>query len=330
MSDDLSSIDAFVLRINPSHEDRVPEALETDDIIIGWAKAEGLLDESLDWYEFREIIHDQYHSEDESYRSSGAGAGNMRRFIREMSPGDLVVVPHRSEFYVARIQGEARRESSRVEDDAAYRRRVEWLNEGEPLPRRFARSALQSRMKVRQTCARATDLIEDIYEALEAAGADEAPTFENDLRTRLVEEALEEIRSGRISDRGFEELVAGILRSFGAQDVNIVPRQNDAGGDVVGTFTLAETFRLRIAAQAKHYKPDPPVPASKLDELVEGMEAEDADLGWFVTSGTFGTDAEEYRDQLEENGLRIELIDGEQLGALVVEGGLRETVLDAQ
>lgn len=33
---------AFVLRITPSEIDRVPEALESNQIIIGWANTEGL------------------------------------------------------------------------------------------------------------------------------------------------------------------------------------------------------------------------------------------------------------------------------------------------
>ncbi len=39
--------DAFVLRISPSGVDRVPEALETNELIIGWSEAAGLLDPSL-------------------------------------------------------------------------------------------------------------------------------------------------------------------------------------------------------------------------------------------------------------------------------------------
>lgn len=47
----------FVLRILPSGVDRVPEALDNDQIIIGWAKAKGLLDTSLSWEQFRQVIH---------------------------------------------------------------------------------------------------------------------------------------------------------------------------------------------------------------------------------------------------------------------------------
>lgn len=319
-----SDRDAFVLRINPSGRDRVPEALDDGDIIIGWSGAEGLIDES-EWKSFRQLIHDTHYANEDSYRKAGAAAGNMWRFIHEMDEGDLVVVPHGSEFYVAEVTGPARYEPEKLSDDTAHRRSVEWLNGGEPIPRREARAALQSRMKARQTCVNATDLLDDIEDVLLIAKRPEAASLEHDLRQQLVEVTVNELRSGRINPRAFERLVAGILRSLGGEDAEVVARRVDKGADVVATYTVAETFDLRLAAQAKHWKPDPPVGPGPVEQLVDGMDAEDADLGWVVTTGSFNEEAEARRDELEEErGYRIELIDGEQLAALVVEGGLRE------
>lgn len=157
---------AFVLRIAPSGVDKVPEALRDDQVIIGWACAQGLLAPQLDWGQFREIVHRTYHSTDSTYRGSGAAAGNMWRFIREMKPGDLVVVPHGNSFYVAKITGPATHDAAKVDDDSSYRRRVEWLNAKKPIARQIARSALISRMKTQGTSANATDLLEEIKECL--------------------------------------------------------------------------------------------------------------------------------------------------------------------
>jgi hypothetical protein len=44
---------AFILRIAPSEVDHVPEALQQNQLIIGWANATGLLDPELDWERFR-------------------------------------------------------------------------------------------------------------------------------------------------------------------------------------------------------------------------------------------------------------------------------------
>lgn len=72
---------AFILRIAPGGEDKVPEALATDQIIIGWAEAGGLLDASLTWEQFREIVRAAYYSEEPTLRKAGAAAGHMWRFI---------------------------------------------------------------------------------------------------------------------------------------------------------------------------------------------------------------------------------------------------------
>src|SRR3712207_2933299 len=93
---------AFILRIAPSYVDRVPEALAANEIIIGWCDLPQLLDVGLSWTEFRQMVRDRYYPDSQDFRSAGAAAGNVWRFIREMNEGDLVVVPYGSKFYVAR------------------------------------------------------------------------------------------------------------------------------------------------------------------------------------------------------------------------------------
>ncbi len=100
--------------------------------------------------------------------------GTCGRFIREMNPGDLVVIPHQSElhgaeFYVAEIEGPAVHIADKVIDDTAYRRRVKWLNNKRPIPCDIVKSALSSRMKNRGTCTDATDLLTEINDALQIA-----------------------------------------------------------------------------------------------------------------------------------------------------------------
>jgi predicted Mrr-cat superfamily restriction endonuclease len=322
-----AGVNAFVLRIAPGEVDRVAEALRDGDLMIGWSMATGLLDPQLSNWDFRESVHQAYYAHASSYRTSGSAAGSLRRFIRDMKPGDLVVTPHWNKFYIGRVEGPARYEADKVDDDTAYRRRVSWLNEGKPFPRVVARAALQSRMKIWHTCGEASDLLDEINEVLKLDGSKNSPRFEDDLRAILVERTLNEMRNGRMESFGFEHLVAKVLRSLGGTDVVVRSRRLDKGADILARFTTASTFEELLAVQAKHFQPEPPVPASTVDQLVEGMEAEEATLGWVVTSGTFSKAAEERRQQLaEEKGLRIELVDGEQLAAMVVEGGLRNVM----
>lgn len=321
-------VNAFVLRIAPGNVDKMQEALANDDLIIGWAEADGLLDISLDWWKFRAILHKSYYSHKTSYRASGNAAGSMWRFIREMKPGDFVIAPHGSSFYIGKVVGDARYEASKVTEDSAYRRKVEWLNGKKPIARKLARAALISRMKVYQTCADALDLVADILDALSHAGSKSPSVFSNDLRTRLVSETLKEIRTGRMDSFAFENLIVSVLQSMGGTDVKRIPRKNDKGADVVATFSVAQTFDFKLAVQAKHFQPKPPVSPDVIDQLVTGMEAEGADIGWVVTSGTFSPEATQRCDDVMElKGYRIELVDGEQLAELVVDRGLRSVDL---
>lgn len=321
-------VNAFVLRIAPGNVDKMQEALANDDLIIGWAEADGLLDTSLDWWKFRAILHKSYYSHKTSYRASGNAAGSMWRFIREMKPGDFVIAPHGSSFYIGKVAGEARYEASKVTEDSAYRRKVEWLNGKKPIARKLARAALISRMKVYQTCADALDLVPDIQDALSHAGNKSRPAFSTDLRARLVSETLKEIGAGRMDSFAFENLIASVLQSMGGTEVKRIPRKNDKGADVVATFSVAQTFDFKLAVQAKHFQPKPPVSPDVIDQLVTGMEAEGADIGWVVTSGTFSSEATAHCDDvMEQKGYRIELIDGEQLAELVVDRGLRSVDL---
>lgn len=314
---------AFVLRISPSGNDKVAEAVSANQLIIGWSKAEGLLDTSLSWVKFRKIISTVYYSKEESLRKAGAAAGHMWRFIRDMKTGDLVVVPSGSKFYVAEVKGEATYEASNVSDDTAFRREVVWLNDKKPIRRDLAKSALISRMKIQGTTADATDLLQDIKECVEIASKSEKPTFQADLQSRLIRETLEELRNGRMESFGFEHLIRTVLLSLGAKEARIVARSQDKGADILASFLVAGAFRQVVAVQAKHWQPKPPVGKDVVEQLIQGIEAESADLGMVITSGTISQDAvlaaESY---YEEKGIKIELVDGEQFAKLIIEHGI--------
>ncbi len=315
---------AFVLRIAPGRIDKVPEALTENQIIIGWSKAEGLLNDDLPWALFREIIRDAYYYSEDTLRKAGAAAGHMWRFIREMDIGDLVVVPHCSEFYVAKIEGPAIYDTNKVTDDTAYRRSVKWLNGKKPIPRNLAKSALISRMKTQGTCADATDLLDEINECLQIASSGKAPIFKTDLQSRFTRETLNELHSGRMDSFGFERLIQTVLTNLGAEDVKIVPRNQDKGADILATFRVAGAFRQVIAVQAKHWKPDPPVGKEVVEQLIAGIEAEAANLGMVITSGTISDEAVNAAEKyFDENGIKIELVDGVQFAKLIVEHGIQ-------
>ena len=313
---------AFVLRVAPGTS-KVAEALADGDLIVGWSQANGLLSDDLPWGEFREIIHQTYYRGDGNYRRSGHSAAQIWRYVREMGIGDWVVVPDGGGFYVAQVIGPARYESAKIDDDTAYRRSVRWLNSDRPVPRKYARASLQSRMKYKSVCVEATDLMEEIREALTTIQQTEIPSFDADLRARLIDQTKAELQAGRLNDYGFEKVVANVLKALGGKDVRIVARSKDKGVDVLAQFTVAKTFAFTLGVQAKHYHPSPPVGPRVVEQLVDGMNAEGATIGWVATSGTFNEEAETRRDELAaEKGYQIELVDGDQLAAIIVDSGL--------
>ena len=316
---------AFILRISHGEDDLMLEALSANQIIIGWANAAGLLDPNLNWGDFREIVSDAYYSDHETYHSAGNAGGHLWKFIRDMKPGDLVVVPsaYGSEFFVAEVTGDATYNPTKIEDDSAYRRAVRWLNEGKSIPRTLARSALISRMKTQGTTAHASDLLDEIKECLRLADKGEVPTFQTDLQSRLVREALAELRDGRIESYGFERLIKTVLEGLGAVEVRMIARNQDMGADLIAKFRIAGAFLLSIAVQAKHWQPEPPVGRAVVEQLICGIEGESADLGMVITSGAIAADAVEAAEQYyKDKGIRIELVDGEQFAKLIVEHGI--------
>lgn len=166
---------AYRLHIAPSRIDRVPEALEKKELIIGWSKAKGLLDETLVYEKFRQIIHDEYHYNEDNFRKSGSAASNMWCFIREMKESDYVVVPHHdfnsNYFYIGTVEGKADYKQEKVSEDTAYRRKVKWqINEENGRPQRMSRSVVskgfQNLMNQLKTCLDASRFVDEIEEIL--------------------------------------------------------------------------------------------------------------------------------------------------------------------
>jgi hypothetical protein len=243
-----------------------------------------------------------------------------------MKIGDWVVVPHGNEFYVCEIASEAIHDHTKVAEDTAFRRQVRWLNEKRPIKRSHAAAALQSRMKIHGTCAYAKDLIDAISSVLqeddETRELPKGAIFAHDLHRKLVQTTLDTIRSGKMDSFGFERLLKELFIKEGGE-ATIVARSKDKGADLKVTLRFAIVGQVIIGIQAKHYRPEPPVPAKIADDLRAGMEDMGADLGMIISSGQMSTELEERVEELYENeGVRIQLVDGDQLAAWLVESGL--------
>ena len=315
--DDSVKQGAYIFRM---FDEWMREALDSNVIIIGWSCAKGLINED-NWEAFRDKVKQGCYPEDHDFRKAGQAAGHLRRFVK-MQKGDLVVVPHGGELYLAKVSGPARYEESKAPEGTAYRRDVKWLNGKKPIPRERAESALASRMRTQGTTAGASDLLPPIIACLEGA-----KPWRSDLRSELIATVLEEMRSGRIESYEFKDRVCNVLKGLGADTarVMLMLRPKDKGADIVATFKVAAGVLppLTVAVQVEHDKAEPRVGEESIKRLILGIEAESADLGMLVTSGTISEEAEKSaKEYYEESGIQIVLVDGEQLAGIIVDHGL--------
>lgn len=320
---------AFVHRINQGGGDRshIEVALEQNFISIGWSNVIGLLD-NFEWEQVREIIRDLHYPDDENFKRAGAATGNLWRFVQDMAVGDNVVVPdpHGYHFYVARVISNAYYDKEGVDTDSAYRRNVQWLNQGQAIPRRNASAALQRRMKIRSTSAYAPHLDGDIDACLRHAEAGDNLDFAETLRRHLVDNTLLGLQEGQLNDYDFELLVENVLKRLGAINSRIVPRNQDIGIDLTAEFMVGGAIEVVVGVQCKHWGPEPPVGRDVVEELTHAIENGGYDVthGMVVTTGTFSEDAESCAVEYSNtNNVSIQLIDGEVLAALIVDNGIK-------
>lgn len=315
---------AWVHRVSPSKNDQLKSiCLPNDQIVTGWSAAEGL-EAVSDWSEAREIIKRTCYPSDKNYRRAGGGTASMWKFIHVMKPGDYVLVPYRGGvFYAAEITGPlvVDRSPGASAADSVYRRPVKWLNGKQPIPRDYVKSGLRSRLKIRQTTGAASEFVGDIVNALRLAGNAKAPDrevlFPSELRQKLIKATLDEIHSGYMDERKFEQLVAAVLRGMGAGECEIIPRQLDSGVDVRAQFMVGPT-EIVIGVQAKWHKGT--TESHWLDHFVEGLKAEGIDIGWFISSAEFSDDFEKRAEKLsEEHGKELHVISGSEFAAMVVD-----------
>lgn len=320
---------AFSLRMKIDRKDRVPQGLDEDRIMIGWSHAKGLID-APNQRAVRHALQEAYDDLKDNNHRAGWAAAELWRFLGDMSEKDLVIVPHRgSNFYVAEVKGPARFDADRVATDTAHFRPVRWLNARQPFSRGVARSNLRNMLMgrhVRYVCRDATHALEEIHEVIRdysgQRGADAAQKpplglFREDLATRT----LAELRTGKMDERVFEKLLERLFVRLGGK-VEMPGRRADKGADLVVVMSLGRSFLTqRVAIQAKyHPHPNQVVPEKAVDQLIAGMDEENADLGLVITANDhFHQSAIDLAEQCDK---KIEFINGPDLARMLVEHGL--------
>jgi len=131
-----------------------------------------------------------------------------------------------------------------------------------------------------------------------------------------VQEDLVRILRG-ITDKGFEELCARLLRHIGFENLKVTGQTGDHGIDGEGHLLLNRFVRIKVMFQCKRYTNS--VQVKEIRDFRGAIQGR-AERGIFLTTGTFTKGARE--EAARENTTAIELVDIDRLLELLIEEGL--------
>lgn len=131
----------------------------------------------------------------------------------------------------------------------------------------------------------------------------------------IQQELVKTLRS--LSDKGFEELCARLLRHIGFENVKVTGRAGDEGIDGEGFLLINRFVRTKVMFQCKRYEGT--VGPDKSRDFRGAIQGR-AERGILLTTGTFTRGAVEAAAR--ENATPIELVDIDELIKLLIEEGL--------
>lgn len=150
--------------------------------------------------------------------------------------------------------------------------------------------------------------------------SDDADTSAPDEKSYLNQDEIQEelvtlLRS--VTDKGFEELCARLLRHIGFANVNVTGKTGDRGVDGEGYLLINRFVRTKVMFQCKRYAGT--VQAKEVRDFRGAIQGR-AERGIFLTTGTFTKGARE--EAARENATAIELVDIDRLLELMIEESL--------
>lgn len=162
-------------------------------------------------------------------------------------------------------------------------------------------------------------------ETVTEKAVDEADASAPDEKAYLNQDAIqaELVRILRgITDKGFEELCARLLRHIGFENLKVTGQTGDHGIDGEGFLLINRFVRIKVMFQCKRYAGT--VQVKEVRDFRGAIQGR-SERGIFLTTGTFTKGARE--EASRENAAAIELVDIDRLLELLIEEGLgiRET-----
>ncbi len=150
--------------------------------------------------------------------------------------------------------------------------------------------------------------------------SDDENTSAPDERSFINQDEIQERLVGilrSLTDKGFEELCARLLRHIGFENVKVTGQRGDQGVDGEGFLLINRFVRTKVMFQCKRYIGS--IGPEKIRDFRGAIQGR-AERGIFLTTGTFTRGAVE--DANRENATAIELVDIDRLLELMIEEGL--------
>lgn len=278
---------------------------------------------------------------------------NLWRFLHEMKPGDIVVVPTGGEMHICEIADDVvfsnesiapallvdwdGKKVERHDDgylynsegrliDLGFYRRVRLVETHIPR-RQYADNELASRLKLRQTNANISDLREDVDKALERYREKKPINLKAQLINEISPTVLDNIKH-LLNDAKLETLVEQYLISVGADKDKIrIPSKNESpteegDADIVACF---DRLKVVVMAQVKAHRgytdewAVEQVRAYRQNHNYDGYTT----LLWVIS--TCDDFSEAAKREADEAGVR--LINGLEFAQMLLESGLGEITL---
>ena len=114
----------------------------------------------------------------------------------------------------------------------------------------------------------------------------------------------------------FEALIGQLLAALGFDEVEVTRRSGDGGIDVRGTLVVGDVIRIRMAVQVKRWQHN--VQSPTVQQVRGALGAHDQ--GLVITTSDYGPGA--HREASRPDAVKVALMNGEQLVALLVEHGI--------
>jgi len=274
---------------------------------IGWHETGDLSEISRGDQVALAAAYDAAFSGEESGRR-GRNLGQIRKFLWEIEPGDVVVTPmEESRYLLVGIAGDSYYHESTPDCPYPHRREVHWLEE--PVPRSSLPVPIQNALRAWLTVfeVRPPDSL------LRAAGQ-HPPTLEPVQRTEADVSTLVLERLLDLDADEFEILVTELLTAIGFE-AEKTGKTGDRGVDVEGVLDVYGFARMELSVQVKRYKLGSTVDHHAIQDFRASVP--DQEAAAFVTTGGY---TERAREEAEREGFkRIGLIDGQQLVDILAE-----------